>query len=63
MAEQKKWYKSKTIVLNVIGAIILILESAEFMSVIPNTWIPYTALALTIMNIVLRMATKEAVKW
>ena len=59
--EPKKWYKAKTIWVNFIGFAGAILVVA---GVIENELSPETvALALTVINFILRMVTKEEIVW
>ena len=59
--EPKKWYKAKTIWVNLIGFTGAILVVT---GVIENELAPETiALALTVINFILRMVTKEEIVW
>ena len=50
----KSPYLSKTMWLNIIGFIVLILALPQLGSVIPVSWVPYDALILAIGNTALR---------
>lgn len=59
--EPKKWYASKTVWVNLIGFVGAILAVT---GVIENDLAPETiALALTVINFILRMVTKEEIVW
>ena len=55
----KKWYRSKLIWANLLGIISILLQS-HF-----GLWIPpeMQVMILSIINIVLRMITKEKIEW
>lgn len=58
MTEEKPFWKSKTLWLNLLALIIVILTGIENAV---NANISLTV--ITVMNIILRAVTKEAVKW
>ena len=52
----KPWYKSKTVWVNVIVMIVgvlTILQTSQ--TLVPSTWLPYFALVVGILNVVLRV--------
>ena len=57
---KKEWYKSKTMIINIIALIIVIIESqAGFgLGIPPTTQISF----LAVLNLFLRMITHEGVK-
>lgn len=64
MAEQvvaKAWYWSKTIWANVLGGAVLVVSSTEFMNVVPSTWVEEIALAIVVMNLILRGITSGSI--
>lgn len=55
----KKWYASKVFWVNILGMIFLVVQSVTG-KVID---IQYQALALTIINLILRLVTREEIIW
>jgi len=59
----KIWYKSRTIIANVLMAVLPILSLTEFAAVLPREWLPYYALLMVLANMLLRAITTSAVKF
>jgi hypothetical protein len=51
----KPWYTSKTVWVNIIAFVLLVLALPQFISVVPVSWIPFIALIAAILNGVLRI--------
>jgi hypothetical protein len=51
----KSIFESKTVWLNIIAFILLVLALPQFISVIPAVWIPYIALITAVLNGILRI--------
>jgi hypothetical protein len=51
----KSIFASKTVWLNVIAFVLLVLALPQFISVIPVSWIPYIALIAAVLNGILRI--------
>ena len=56
---RKKWYLSKTVWMNVAALLAAIITEAFGYDVDEK----YVALFLTLMNLILRKVTKEAIEW
>lgn len=57
----KPWWQSKTMLVNIISAAVMILQSTELMAIVPTTWTEEFALAIFILNVALRWVTTGAV--
>jgi len=57
----QKWYKSRTLWLNIISAVLAILALPEFISVLPVSALPYIALASAIGNMILRVISTKSI--
>jgi hypothetical protein len=57
----KPWYRSKTLWVNLFTAGILMLESTEFTTMIPQAWMEEITLVVIMLNIALRWVTTGAV--
>jgi hypothetical protein len=53
----KRWFESRTVWLNVIGFVLGMLSLTEFMMIIPQSWGPYIAAVVAILNFALRYFT------
>jgi hypothetical protein len=58
---QKAWYKSKTILFNILAVAVVILAMPEFTNVLPPEWMPYAALAVALGNMARRTVTTTAI--
>lgn len=59
-----KWAPlSKTIFVNIIIAIIGIIEVTSKSDVIPTEWVGYLLLAIAILGVILRTITSDSVSW
>lgn len=54
VVETKPWYQSLTLWTNAIGFLIAVLSLTEFMAIVPQSWAPYIAFILAVLNIALR---------
>lgn len=53
----KPWYLSKTLWTNIISALIMLLQSTELVTIVPTTWTEEFALAIFVLNMILRAVT------
>lgn len=57
VVETKEWWSSKVLWLNAIGFVLGVLSLTEFMMIIPQSWGPYIAAVVAILNFALRYFT------
>lgn len=57
----KLWYKSRTIIANVLMAILPIMTLTEFQAVLPPEWMHWYALGMVLANMTLRSITTKPV--
>jgi hypothetical protein len=60
----KPWYKSKTLWVNIIVAVLATLEASTglLQPYLPNHWYVVVAVGLPIINVVLRIITTQSLK-
>lgn len=56
--ESKKWYQSKTLWVNIIGGVVVLVE---YVAGINPAWAQSTTAALVILNLVLRLLTNKPI--
>lgn len=59
----KKWYKSKTVILNLAVAVLTVLESSTgvLQPLLPTHWFAFVAIALPVANVALRFITTQPI--
>ena len=65
---RKAWYKSKTLVFNIVAGIPILIEIAlpfianpDFQNIIPEQYMDYYTFTVLFCNFILRLVTKSAV--
>ena len=59
MNENKVWYRSKTVWVNIGGTLVTILTSADVMPLIPPKWAPGVVALVAVINIALRSSASQ----
>ena len=61
MTEQKKWFQSRTIWLNVLFVALAALDALQLLPAVPPGWAPYILAAQGFLNVVLRLTTSSGI--
>ncbi len=56
--ETKKWYESKTLWVNIVGGVVVVVQ---YVSGINPAWAEGTAATLVILNLILRLLTNQPI--
>lgn len=59
----KVWWKSKTLWFNVLALVALVAANWGYTGQLPGSWQVFVPVAIALVNLILRLVTREPVKW